>query len=205
MLYCGHGDWWGARMADVAWVPILIGFAGGGVTATLINAAVKHWCRPIISARLVPDIGCYVESGRGNPQTHTAKFLRLQVRNTGLSLLESCAGYITRITKRQNGQVINDQREVLELVWSHQSTAPRDIPRDAFFYIDVAALDRLAAGNNVLSFGRPLPHSLTGLVAGRASFELDILIAAGNAKSFPRKVRFDYDPANAELAFAYDA
>ena len=192
-------------MADLGWVQILIGFAGGGVTATLINAGVKWWRRPIISVRLVPDIGCYVETGRGNPQTHTAKFLRLQVENTGLSLLESCAGYITRITKRQNGQIINDQREVLELVWSHQSTEPRDIPRDAFFYMDVATLDRLAAGNNVLSLGvGALPHSLTGLFAGRANFELDILIAAGNAKPVSRKVKFGYDPANSELVFAYD-
>jgi hypothetical protein len=191
-------------MSNMGWVQVLIGFAGGSVTATLINWAVAHCRRPIIRARLVPNIGCYVETGRGNPETHRAKFLRLQVGNTGQSLLTSCSGYITRITKRQNGQTLNDEREVLELGWSHQDTTPRDIPRNTFFYMDIAALERFAPANNTLLLAARLPNHLAGLLNGRASFELEILIAAGNAKPVSRSVRFDFDPANPELVFAYD-
>jgi hypothetical protein len=41
----------------------------------------------------------------------------------------------------------------------------------------------------VLSLGADLPHSLAGLLNGIASFELDILIAADNAKPLRRSVR----------------
>jgi hypothetical protein len=43
-------------MGNMNWLPVLIGFAGGNVASTAINALVA-WCyRPIISARLVQDI-----------------------------------------------------------------------------------------------------------------------------------------------------
>ena len=41
--------------------------------ASLINHIVGWWRRPIIKVELVPDVGCYVTTKRGNPPTHDAK------------------------------------------------------------------------------------------------------------------------------------
>jgi len=132
-------------MADPNWVAILFGFAGGSVASTLINLGLGRWSRPVIRACLVPRSGCYVETGRGNPRTHRAKFLRLQIKNSGRSSVKGCTGYITRLKKHQSGQTVNDAREVLALKWALSGGVnARDIPRGAFFYMDIAALDRVA-------------------------------------------------------------
>jgi hypothetical protein len=189
----------------VDWVQVLIGFAGGSVASTLINGSWTWWRRPIITALLIPNVGCYVETSRGDPPNHrTAKFLRLQVGNKGLSSLKGCSGYVTRIITRQNGQTTNDEREILELKWSHQGAVFRDIPRGGFFYVDIAALDRVALANNRLSLGAELPFSLVGLLSKRASYELSVLVAADNARAVARTVEFEFDPASTELTFRYD-
>ena len=65
-------------MTAMDWLQVSVGFAGGAVTASLINKAVAYWNCPIIRAPLLPNIGCYVETDRillGNTP-HKGVFLR---------------------------------------------------------------------------------------------------------------------------------
>jgi hypothetical protein len=124
---------------------------------------------------------------------------RLHVENTGFSTIKDCCGYIIRLTKRTSkGQIVPHQ-EVLDLGWAHKNTNPRDIPRGAFFHMDVATLHLLPAERKVRL---PLhPTTLDDFFNERATYELEILVAADNARPCRRVlVMFDFDPQTADAA-----
>jgi hypothetical protein len=184
-------------------LPGIMGFAGGAVVATAINAVVGWLNRPIIMARIVEGAGCYVKTSRGNPPSHDAMFLRLQIKNRGKSSVIGCAAYVTRITRKQPGTKIDDAQEVLTLHWANSSEASVDIPRGAFFYLDVASLD-CVPGHSVLGIGADLPNNIAGIFGTPGQFDLQILIAASNAKPVQRRVVFGYDPSKSDLEHKYD-
>jgi hypothetical protein len=188
---------------EAGWLLPVIGFAGGAVMATLINAVVTWFFRPRIKAQLLPNVGCYVPTRR--QRGNEAMFLRLRVKNKGLSSIRECRGYIIQIIKEQNGKVIRDEREVLELPWALSSEKARHIPRGAFLHLDVAALDRQQNGPSELGIGGGLPRSLDDLLDGKAAeFSLHVLIAADNARPRRRRITLRYDPSDQDLKFLYD-
>jgi hypothetical protein len=186
--------------------PVLFAFLGGSVMSSVFGGIYKRWTRPILSAKLVQGMGCYVTTSRGNPPTHQARFLRLLVENRGLSTIHNCKGYITGITQIVNGNRTPLQHEVLELLWSSSGgEKPRSIPRGAFFYMDIASLDLVQPGPHILRLSVLwLPHHFAHLFGPAATFELQVKIAADNAAPFDRSVRFDFNPQRNDLDFEYD-
>ncbi len=91
------------------------------------------------------------------------------------------------------------EQEVVVLAWAHKDTEARDIPRGAFFHLDVASLYLLPTGR-VLQVAHRTPTTLAPLFSGgKATYEFEILIAADNARPRRVRVKFDYDPQSDEL------
>ena len=112
----------------------------------------------------------YDATGRdaaGNEVRSEVKYFRLYIENTGLSSIKSCSGYITELRKRVGGQEIRAPRDVGRgSGWAHKSDAPRDIPRGAFFYIDVATLY-----GTVLSLSHKFPTTLLNFFDDKGRYE----------------------------------
>jgi hypothetical protein len=194
------------------WTALLIAFVGGSLMATVISAFAKYCLfHPVISVRLDEKRGSYgaMEVLYLDPQqkptgaSFQARYLRLHVENTGFSSIKDCSGYITKITKRIPGTQSVSEQEVVVLAWAHKDTEARDIPRGAFFHLDVASLYLLPTGR-VLQVAHRTPTSLAPLFSGgkAATYEFEILIAADNARPRRRvRVEFTYDPNSDELRF----
>ena len=160
-------------MPTCDWIGLLSGFVGGSVAAWGLGFFVKDYLlRPVISARIVDQRGCYVT----NP-VDGAKYLRLLVENTGLSSIKECSGYITKITKHGEGVTSRTQKEVLDLGWSHHPPRARSIPRGAFFHMDVVSL-HLRLDGNVLVAPHLLPNSMLNFFNDTATYEFAITVAA---------------------------
>jgi hypothetical protein len=115
-----HYSWSGSShhssaMSSMNWVIPVVSFLGGSMATHLVKSAFDYVMRPVISARLVDHRGCYVTTSRGNPPTHNARFLRLLIENSGRSSIRNCSGYVTSITRIENGIPLPVQQEVLEL------------------------------------------------------------------------------------------
>jgi hypothetical protein len=192
-------------MQATNWLTLLITFLGGSMASFGVKALIDRRNRPIIRARVVNGRGCYVTTGRGNPPTHQARFLRLIIENDGYSSIKDCKGYITAIRRIVNGSPMTVQQEVLELCWSVGDGArPRNIPRGAFFYLDVASLDLVPGGGQLGLSVAWWPNHFANLLAIAATFELEIKIAADNAAPVDRIVRFDFNPQHQDLIFTFD-
>ena len=193
-----------------SWAPLLVAFAGGSLTATAISAIVKHLIvNPLISVRLDKKGGSYGrvtlyyrdEKGnfrkddKGNLIDGEGRYFRLRVENTGLSAIKDCSGFITKLTKHPDTGK-EEVEEVIDLGWtSHEQSDTRDIPRGAFFYMDVATLE-VWPGRGVLSV-RKAPSTLKDFFKDKGTYEFDILIGAGNARPHVRiPVKFKFDPAS---------
>ena len=134
---------------------------------------------------------------------HDVRYFRLRVENPGLASIKDCCGLITRLKKRTaHGETVPPQ-EVFHLGWAHHTQSRmRDIPRGAYFYMDIATLDLLRPTRR-LGLPADFPTSLFKFFdAEKATYEFTILIAADNAK--PQrdiKVTFKYDPTSDDLEF----
>jgi hypothetical protein len=189
----------------------LLAFAGGSLMAAVISAFVKHFIfHPVISVRLDEKSGSYGSvtllhldnQGRPAGSSHQARYLRLRVENTGLSTIKDCGGYITKLTKRTAKGQVFPHEETLDLGWAHKNTNARDIPRGAFFHMDVATLELSPAGQRKLGLSHFFPTTLIGFFDEKATYEFEILIAADNARPCHRvMVKFAYDPQSDELQF----
>jgi hypothetical protein len=190
-------------------VPLLVSFVGGSFATYLIQAFVSWRKRPIIVAKFVERSGCYAETRRGNNPAapHKATFLRLIIENVGKSKLEDCTAYITRISKRVgNLPAVLAPREVITLKWSHGLGGGRDIPRNAFFFLDVISLEQPAGGARHLALSTDgTPNTQLEILNGAGHFEFTVLVAAGNAKAEPKRIEFRFDPQSAVLDARYDS
>jgi hypothetical protein len=190
---------------DMTWVAILA-FAGGSLSAAAIGAFVKHCIfHPVISVCLDRKKGCtgQVPLYIGTQYSHEARYLRLRIENTGLSSIKDCCGLITGLTKHtaDKGQTVPPQ-EVFYLGWAHNpESRMRDIPRGAYFYMDIVTLELLSPERRKLRFSTPFPTTLIDFFHdAKATYEFKILVAADNAK--PQRditVTFDYDPKSDDL------
>lgn len=188
---------------DPVWTAV-IAFAGGSLMSTLVAAFARHCIfHPVISVCLNTKKGCYgptplIGIDSTGKAVHTeVKYFRLYVENTGLASIKSCSGYITKLSKRVGGQVINAPPGIIELGWSNKPGVPRDIPRGAFFYIDIVTLNGTALG-----LSAPFPTTLLNFFDDKGSYEFEILIAAENARPVRRiEIKIDHDPKSDELQF----
>jgi hypothetical protein len=200
---------------DATFAAALIGFVGGSLAAAAISAFVEHCIfHPVISVCLDREKGSYGpvpfytkpdEQGR-KTHTHDGRYLRLRIENTGLSSIKDCCGVITQFTKRTATGTSSPQTEVIDLGWSHYDRSNmRNIPRGAYFFMDVVTLELFPPGrptDRVLRLSTPWPTTMVNFFDDKATYEFNILIAADNAK--PQRdltVRFDYDPASDDLSF----
>jgi hypothetical protein len=203
------------------WTALLIAFVGGSLMATVISAFVRYLVvHPVISVRLNQDRGSYgplvdvfrgavvsfsgaVDTIEAHGNTYKARYVRLHVENTGLSSIKDCSGYITQITKTVAGgaQKTRSQQEVIDLSWAHQGDSTRDIPRGAFFHLDVASIHQWPGTEWKLQLPRGIPTTLTEFLAGKATYTFEVLVAADNARPRRFRVEVDYDPNSDELRF----
>jgi hypothetical protein len=180
----------------------LLAFAGGSLMATSLSAFVTHLLfHPVISVRLDERKGSYgivplYKPGLdGSPAfSHDARFLRLHIENTGYSSVKACSGYITKLTKHTDkGQDIPTE-EILDLGWAHHGHSnTRDIPRGAFFHMDVATLHLYPTVPWEL-VPPYLPTNLKDFFKDKGTYVLDVLVAADNTRPRTISVQFAYDP-----------
>jgi hypothetical protein len=197
-----------AVISDVATAhPLLIGFLTGGLVTAALTAFVKYWIfHPLINVRLDDRKGSYGEvridltDDKGAKSICQAKYLRLHIENTGLSSIKDCCGYITKLTKIVGGQQTGSEQEVLDPGWSHHAqNTSRDIPRGAFFHMDVVTLLLPPNGGSAL-FWQKLPNTLIDFFsASKATYVLDVLMAADNARPCTIPVKFTFDPNHRDL------
>ena len=150
----------------------IMSFLGGGVIAWGLGLLWTHMIvRPVISVRLDDKRGC---SGTmpiftnidGKQERYDAKFIRLQVENTGLSTIKDCCGYITKLTKRTDTGNVIQQEAVFPLGWAyHPHSDARNIPPGVFFYMDVVQLHLFQTGERELR--PPYPPDLTCRILSR--------------------------------------
>jgi hypothetical protein len=187
------------------WTAVLIGFVGGSLTAAVISAFVKHWIfHPVISVRLDERKGSYggipFVSSDGQKH-HDARYLRLHVENTGLSSIKGCSGHITEITKHIWGTRTPAQSDVIDVGWVNKHKSTIDIPRGAFFHMDVATLHLLLEGRKLEVAATQVPTHLLNFFSDKATYEFEMLIVAENARPRRVQIKFDYDPQSDELRF----
>jgi hypothetical protein len=194
---------------DLNWVALLVAFAGGSLVATVVSAFVTHLVfHPVISVRLDERKGShgpvtlYDFDAQGNVTSKSqAKYFRLHVENTGLSTVRACSGYITKITKRVGGQSTASEEEVVSLGWaSYGHGDARDIPRGAFFHMDIATLHLDPAAGNTLGMHR-VSSSLENFFKDKATYTFKILVASDNARPNWITVEFAFDPQRDRLEF----
>jgi hypothetical protein len=204
---------------DPGWAQLLVAAATGGLAATVITAFVKNWLvHPVISVLYLGE-----KSGSYGPMTvyqregsvsfgpmtvyqreggFPARYLRLKVENTGLSSIKACSGYIIGITKHASGTKTISQQEVVTLGWANHGLGARDIPRGAFFHLDIASLYLTPNDGRLLRVAHQIPSSLEPLFSGGvARYEFEVLIAADNTPVRSIHVEFTYDPGSDELGF----
>jgi hypothetical protein len=197
---------------DQNWGAVLIGFAGGALSTAAISAFLKQCIfHPVISVSLDREKGCYgsVKLYEVNNQgqvtgSHPGKFFRLHIENTGLSSIKDCSGYITKITKRTDKGQAFPHREIIELGWVNATVrGARDIPRGAFFHMDIVTLNLWPDGRRELSLPYPSPTTLEGFFADKATYGFEVLVAADNARPCHQiPIVFDFDPQSNDLQFA---
>jgi hypothetical protein len=192
------------------WVALLVGFAGGGLVATVVSAFVTHLIfHPVVSVRLDEKKGShgrvtiyhFDRDSRKVIGTSQAKYFRLHVENTGRSTVRACSGYITKIEKRISGQSTASEEEVISLGWaSYGQSDARDIPRGAFFHMDIATLYLDAASRGTLHLDR-VSSSLENFFKDKATYTFKILVASDNARPNWITVEFTFDPERDRLEF----
>jgi hypothetical protein len=186
----------------------LIAFAGGSLITAFITSFVKNWIfHPVISVRLDKARGSYGDITISFPsgfevlptKVERAKYLRLHIENTGLSSIKECSGYIIGIRRKVGTEETRADQEVLDLGWAHRSESKaRDIPRGAFFHLDVATLIVRGLGNQL--FWPSLPNNLVDFFPStKATYVFDVLIAADNATPVKIPVEFTFDPESLNL------
>lgn len=152
-------------MSTITTLVTLIGGWVVGVlsSSTALGLYVKHWSRPIISARLQLKRGSYgpvtrIElDGQGKPTgaTHEAKYLRVQVENTGLTTIKDCSGHVVRLTKFVGKKKVRGPYENFGRGWSHNPSSEKyDIARGAAHTLDIATLVLRPGGKSTLEFER---------------------------------------------------
>jgi hypothetical protein len=196
---------------DPGWAQLLVAAATGGLAATVITAFVKNWLvHPVISVLYLGEksgsYGPMTVYQRDNQQrligSFPARYLRLKVENTGLSSIKACSGYIIGITKHASGTKTISQQEVVTLGWANHGLGARDVPRGAFFHLDIASLYLTPNDGRILRVAHEIPSSLEPLFSGgMARYEFEILIAADNTPARSIHVEFTYDPGSDELGF----
>jgi hypothetical protein len=99
-----------------------------------------------------------------------------------------------KLSKRVAGTQSGSQEEVIDLGWAHHRSQ-RDIPRGAFFHLDVVSLHQWPGPEWKLRLPQVNPNTLTEFLAGKATYVFEVLVAADNARPRRRiEVEFDYDP-----------
>jgi hypothetical protein len=196
---------------DPSWAQLLVAAATGGLAATVIAAFVKNWLvHPVISVLYLGEksgsYGPMTVYQRDNQQrvvgSFPARYLRLKVENTGFSSIKACSGYIIGITKYAGAIKTNSEQEVVTLGWANHGLGARDIPRGAFFHLDIASLYLTPNDGRILRVSHEMPSSLEPLFSGGTTrYEFEILIAADNTSPRRIHVEFTYDPGSDELGF----
>jgi hypothetical protein len=195
---------------DPGWAQLLIAAATGGLAATVITAFAKNWLiHPVISLLYLGEksgsygpMTIYGQDKQQNVISFPARYLRLKVENTGLSSIKACSGYIIGITRHASARQTISEQEVVSLGWANHGMGARDIPRGAFFHLDIASLYLTPNDGRILRVSHELPSSLAPLFDGsNARYVFDLLIAADNTPPRRLSVEFTYDPTSDELGF----
>jgi hypothetical protein len=178
----------------------------------LLTAAWAYWKRPIINVRLGKrehaTVTVDVRDAQGKIiDQFPVKYFRVRIRNVGLTTIKDCSGQLIKVTRRVVGKApaIFDTDEC-SFGWANCSqSGTRDIPRGMSFPMDVATLGLPTEGGSQLFIaGRLMPNTLRDFLnsySGKATYTLNVLIAADNAR--PRNVPIEvaFDPEETELKF----
>ena len=192
------------------WITVAAGTISVGA---LLATAWAYWKRPIIRVRLGKKEHASITVEYKDEQGKIVgrlpvKYFRVRIRNGGLTTIKECNGQLIKVTRRVVGKVpaIFDNDECY-LGWAgYSQSVTRNIPRETSFPMDVATLVLQPNGGSqlVVAHGQVMPNTLRDFLnsySGKATYTLDVLVAADNAR--PRKVPVEvaFDPKQTELTF----
>jgi hypothetical protein len=193
--------------------PKLTGTIFGGA---FLTGAWAYWKRPIINVRFGKKEGSHagVTVDFKNAQGEVigrvpVKYFRMRIKNIGWTTIKGCSGQLIKVTRRVAGRkpAIFDGDEY-HLGWAHHpESATRDIQRRQSHQMDLATLVLQPRGPNQLivgGLGRHRPNNLSDFLdsyRGKATYTLDVLVSADNAR--PRQVSIEvaFDPPQDDLTY----
>jgi hypothetical protein len=183
----------------------------------VLSVCWAYWRRPIINVRLGKKEGSHApvtvdlrnEEGQIVAQTRV-KYLRLLIKNAGLTTIKDCTGQLIKVTRRVAGEKpAYFDTDRYEFGWAnYRKSDKRDIMRWQSFHMDVATLVLLSNDRSLLIFGglgRPgMPNTLDEFLKsyqGKATYTYDLLIGADNARPRVVPVEVEFDPEQTDLKF----
>jgi hypothetical protein len=133
----------------------------------------------------------------------------VRIKNAGLTTIKDCSGQLIKVTRRVvgNAPAIFDT-DACNLGWAHHPQSDtRVIPRGTSFQVDVATLVLPPNGGSQLfvgGYGRQMPSTLLTFLnsySGKATYTLEVLITADNARPRSVPVEVAFDPEQTDLSY----
>jgi hypothetical protein len=190
--------------------PTLTGWFTSIVSAgVVVKVLWSYWKRPIILARLRKRYQADVPIRIGATQ-YDSTYLRLSIKNRGLSTLKECCTTITDVTVRQRGlpkQIFStDPRSC---GWSNQPSSKRDLRSKTDHTVDIAVLLKGQSGGQSRLYwdSNSPPATFYNFInpfsaaPGETRYIFRVRIDAENARSRTVPVEFLFDPNRAEFRF----
>ncbi|MGE0210319.1 MAG: hypothetical protein AB7S41_01345 [Parvibaculaceae bacterium] len=170
------------------WASFLVAFLSGGALVWFGQLGLDRWRRPIMEVSYSPERGSEVQ-----PKFGGDIYCRLIVKNNGQTTIRDCTGMITRFTRRKEG-VTTNANEVIQLRWALSHEDIRDIPRGAYFHLDVVVRTFLGGLPALAVCTNRLPTTgQAEVLGGDGAYEIDILIAADNSPPVKCTLLLDID------------
>jgi len=198
---------------DQIWVTALTGGVAGAVMTLVAQGAFRWWRRPILDIAFsdgeegcrVPVEGVLVDPKTYEPLKHPATgkqrqgklvYLRLKLRNRGLTFARNVTIFVTNITYRAAGTGAKTfEEEVFELSLAQTAgdTLVFNLASRGHRFADLVhtAQDDQGQLSFVLDFGKAA-HRLVPLNFGEGEYTAKVFVAAENAKSLKRDIRWSY-------------
>ena len=185
------------------WAYVLGGFISGGLV--FLASTLPHllrWCkRPMLETDVDAAIGGIIDWPQP-PAPPKARYVRLNVRNTGKLAAKTCRGFLTQVGRYEGNNLIDlNYHEAVEFKWACNPfpgpVVVKDIVHGLDHFLDICAADLNTHDLQLaLVFLAPCAHNL---INATGSYLLTILIVAENASPVTAKMRLNWNQDSNEL------
>ena len=178
---------------------IVLAFLGGSVVTFGIQSAWSYFSRPKLrlvtqgnAGLLVRTPGAWLRQDQP-PVSEEFLFLRMLVKNAGWRTARSCIAYVSKIIwiDRDGKEQVFADSDLIEMQWSWHGHTAVDIPRGAYYYIDLFKFWKSNLGSAFCSDRFPSYLQKWGAGGGRIYFF--VKVCCDNAAPVEGHVHFEWD------------